>query len=254
MGQEIDRKGRDPSSDLRQDRAKPADPLPGGIQRLLGLASVDPEFLDMLLSHRGKLARVLGIGLSQSEERILAAVPDQKLREMALRLAPPAVPRRRFLRRLAAVAVMLLSGAGVVTACKTQGDAGKDALPDVPDEAGDDARVLVEKDVSVPVERPRGSWVMPYGIRGPRVMPDPHMARETEQHVTDPLDEDLVKERGCHPAESGGYMPMHWIDKPRCPGKKKASGAAKKPKKPKPWGVGVMFGFGGLGLRSAKKK
>ncbi len=88
-------------------------PVPTGIQRLLRLASVDPEFRQELVERRGELAAAAEIPLTPSEAAILAAIPAAQLDEMAVKLPPPPAPRRAFLRRTAATAVVLLGGAAL---------------------------------------------------------------------------------------------------------------------------------------------
>lgn len=228
MGRETDTRGRVPPG-------LELPPLPSGIQRLLRLASVDDAFRDMLVRRRGELARLLRIELTETEEAVLAAIPGRKLAQMAERLAPREVGRREFLRRLAGAAVMIVGG-GALAACNPRRTAG-DAQPvEVAGEPDRDARVIVEEAGPRRVHKTDNF----YGIKGPRVMPDPHMAREVREYYK-------KKWRPCVPSEDGPYMPQNADDKPRC-----------EEKKPKPvgkvQGPGVMFGYGGVGLEPAGKK
>jgi len=91
-------------------------PVPTGIQRLIRLASLDAEFLQELIEHRGAVAAAAGVPLTKSEEAILAAIDDRVLSEMVAKMPPPSPPRRAFLRQTAATAVVLLGGAALAEA------------------------------------------------------------------------------------------------------------------------------------------
>jgi hypothetical protein len=104
------------------DQAGGQPPVPTGIQRLLRLASVDEGFRRELCERRGELADVAGIALTGSERAVLAAIPAELLLDMASKLPLPPEPRRDFLRRTAATAVVLLGGAALgesVSGCRS---------------------------------------------------------------------------------------------------------------------------------------
>lgn len=93
---------------------------PQGLERLLRLASVNPEFLAILVEKRSAVATAAGVKLSEGEEAILEAVPRRQLEAMVARM--PGVPKKRhsFLRSTAATAVMLLGGAALSACCGDQ--------------------------------------------------------------------------------------------------------------------------------------
>jgi hypothetical protein len=91
-------------------------PVPTGIQKLLRLASVDDAFCEQLIQHRAAVAESAGVQLTRSEQAILSAIPADQLREMAQKMPLPAPPRREFLRRASAAALVLFGGAVVADA------------------------------------------------------------------------------------------------------------------------------------------
>ncbi len=104
-------------------------PVPTGIQQLLGLASLDPAFRQKLLDSPDEVAAVAGVKLTGSERAILAAIPAAQLQAMAEQMPLPPSPRRDFLRKSAATAVVLLGGAAMaegLSACEKSRD------PDAP--------------------------------------------------------------------------------------------------------------------------
>jgi len=131
-----------------------APPVPTGIQRLLRLASVDESFRHELLERRGEIAAVVGIELTSSERAVLAAIPAEQLRDMAAKLPLPPEPRRDFLRRSAATAVVLLGGAALsesVGACRRQTPGPPEPEPTRPD--GPPPPTGIQPDM--PPERPQ---------------------------------------------------------------------------------------------------
>jgi hypothetical protein len=94
------------------DHAKLPD-VPTGIQRLLRLASVDPQFRDELLERREELAQAAGVELTATERSVLRAISAKQLLGMCTRLPEPTPARRDFLRQSAATAVVLLGGAAL---------------------------------------------------------------------------------------------------------------------------------------------
>jgi hypothetical protein len=88
-------------------------PVPTGIQTLMRLAALDPAFRDELLARRGAVADAAGVGLTRSEQAILAAVPVAQLERMVATVPPPPADRRTFLRQAAGAAVLALGGAAL---------------------------------------------------------------------------------------------------------------------------------------------
>jgi hypothetical protein len=81
---------------------------------------VDERFRDELVERRASIAEVAGLTLTASEAAILGSIPDDQLREMAVKMPPPNPDRRAVLRQTAATAVVLLGGAAMaeaVSAC-----------------------------------------------------------------------------------------------------------------------------------------
>jgi hypothetical protein len=101
-------------------------PVPTGIQRLLRLAAVDPAFRQELISRRAGMAEPAGVTLTASEKAILDSIPAEQLAVMAESLPPEPEPRRDFLRKTAASAVVLLGGVAL-SSCDSC--AGKGASP-----------------------------------------------------------------------------------------------------------------------------
>ena len=104
---------------------------PRGLEQLLGLASVDPAFLALLVEKRSAVAEAAGVTLSKGEEAILGAVPRRQLEAMVARMPGVTRKSRSFLRSTAATAVMLLGGAAL-SACggdQSHGDAAEQEQP-----------------------------------------------------------------------------------------------------------------------------
>lgn len=138
---------------MSDPQGRSAVPVPVGLQTLLRLAAVDPAFREELVARRAAVAGAASVALTPSERAILAALPDEQLRQMAEQMPPPPSARRAFLRQTAATAVVLLGGAAMaatVEACCAdeapihrpdirEMDTAGGAAPDWPDEpAGED--------------------------------------------------------------------------------------------------------------------
>lgn len=98
---------------MSEPTSKTSFPVPVGLQTLLRMAAVDPAFRQELVQRRAEVATVAGVTLTRSEQAVLAALPDDQLRQMAAQLPPPPPKRRAFLRQTAATAVVLLGGAAL---------------------------------------------------------------------------------------------------------------------------------------------
>jgi hypothetical protein len=107
-------------------------PVPTGIQKLLRLAAVDRAFHRELLERRGELARAAGVEITESERRVLRAVPGAQLSAMIEGLPPPDEERRTFLRQTASTAVMLLGGAALAAMEGCTRGHRADVPPEVP--------------------------------------------------------------------------------------------------------------------------
>jgi hypothetical protein len=159
-----------------------APPVPTGIQRLLRLASVDEGFRSELLERRGEIAAAAGIELTGSERAVLAAIPAEQLRDMAAKLPLPPEPRRDFLRRSAATAVVLLGGAALgeaVGACRSQ-------TPGPSTDTVDGGR------------RPEQRPVETTGGAAPDIPPEPVPTRPTYPGPPTGIQPDLPPERPQH--------------------------------------------------------
>lgn len=62
-------------------------PVPTGIQRLLRLAAADEGFRRELLKQREQAAESAGLGLTASEQAIVAAIPAAQLTAMIAKIA-----------------------------------------------------------------------------------------------------------------------------------------------------------------------
>ena len=166
------------------------DQIPTGIQAMVSLASVDELFRDQLVRRRSAVAAAVGVWLTPSERAILDSIPEQLLRDLTERMAQPPQPRRSILRQIARTAVIALS-AGLISqaapGCATEeiDDPAGERGEQVAVEAQPGASPATEPAAEEPLSRVRGPMVMPYGIKGPSVMPDPHMARERHRLVQD---------------------------------------------------------------------
>lgn len=103
-------------------------PVPTGMQKLLRLAAVDPEFARELVLRRDQVAAAAGVELNARERAMLQAVPEEQLRAMIEILPPPPEARRDFLRKTAATAVVLLGGA-VLSGCEDKPQQTQQAVP-----------------------------------------------------------------------------------------------------------------------------
>jgi hypothetical protein len=171
-----------------------APPVPTGIQRLLRLASVDESFRRELLERRGEIAEVVGIELTSSEHAVLAAIPAEQLRDMAAKLPLPPEPRRDFLRRSAATAVVLLGGAALgesVGACRRQTPGPPEPTPSRPD--GPPAPQGIQPDM--PPERPEHRETETEGGAAPDMPPEPPPTRPNYPPPPTGIQPDLPPER-----------------------------------------------------------
>lgn len=95
--------GRPPGS------GKPVGDVPRGIEVLVKKASVDPEFRRLLLEKRAAAADAIELKLTQAEETMLAAVPQEQLETI---IANTHVPHRHRAAFLGCAAVAMLAVVG----------------------------------------------------------------------------------------------------------------------------------------------
>jgi TonB family protein len=93
---------------------EPSDEL-GGLETLLAMAAVEPEFARALATRRDEALAASGVEMSAGEKRVLRAAPGESLRQMSVSLESriPAASRRTFLLR-AGQAVALLAGTALL--------------------------------------------------------------------------------------------------------------------------------------------
>ncbi len=110
-------KSKNPKTKSKNDGLHP---IPTGLQSLLRLASVDPEFCEELIREREKAAHAAGIQLTRSETAMLRSITADGIRNMARGLPEPAMDRRSFLQQAARTAVLILGGAALARCTKTE--------------------------------------------------------------------------------------------------------------------------------------
>ena len=108
-------------------------PVPVGIQSLLRLAAEEESFKLELVERRADVAEAAGIELSESEKQILKVITTDQLTSMIEAIPPAPAPRRDFLRKTAATAVLLLGGAAL-DGCDSCSQKVTGARPDIPPE------------------------------------------------------------------------------------------------------------------------
>lgn len=86
--------------------------IPVGLERVLYLAAVEPEFQQQLLHKRDRAAQERGLPLRGSEQMMLRAVPEPQLLASiaAIDTSDSNLERRGFLRAVAASAVTMAAG------------------------------------------------------------------------------------------------------------------------------------------------
>jgi hypothetical protein len=132
-------------------------PVPEGIERLLGRAAGDQSFRLRLLADRVGAARTAGIGLSASEEALLASVSAEQLEQLIAHAASVAPPRRHFLQTTLGWLAGAIGVSALAAGCKKRpqpGPAPTGVRPDVPDDSGPATRGIRP---DVPTEKPKPS-------------------------------------------------------------------------------------------------
>jgi hypothetical protein len=119
--------------------ARELPPIPAGLEELLGIAAVERQFADVLISdERQRAVEASGVELTTTERTILASVGEGALRQMVSRLALTEQDRRYFLSRAATVVAALVGGGAVASTagCRDRGwgQAVTGARPDRPEE------------------------------------------------------------------------------------------------------------------------
>ncbi len=87
-------------------------PVPVGIEQLMAMAAVDPDFAEALYVDQESAVAASGVELTATERGILAATPEPALRQMVGNVggAIPDEERRAFLGRSAAALLALVGG------------------------------------------------------------------------------------------------------------------------------------------------
>jgi hypothetical protein len=110
--------------------------VPAGVERVLCLAAVDPEFRAALLGEdRERAIARRRLRLRESERRMLQLAPAAQLEAaiQGLDISPENLERRRFMGAVAASAAAIAAAGGSVAGC---GDNDQDKDSGVPTEAG----------------------------------------------------------------------------------------------------------------------
>ena len=102
----------DGQKDTGSDKRSGTRPVPAGLERLLEMAAVDPDFCRALLDRRGELTAVFGVHLTPTERKTLALIDKETLRKTirAMRRQTQELDRdrREFLSTAAKVALAVL--------------------------------------------------------------------------------------------------------------------------------------------------
>jgi len=88
--------------------------IPVGVEELLSMAAVEPEFAQALMERPEETIQASGVALTESEQAILKSVGPGNLAAMidGVRGVMPDEQRRDFLGRSAAAVLLLASGVG----------------------------------------------------------------------------------------------------------------------------------------------
>jgi hypothetical protein len=103
---------------------RPLVQIPVGLERLLGMAAVDPRFCEALILDWRQATAAAGFELTGAERQILEAIGDAQLQQMASQMDQRLVDeqRRSFLSQAGAALVVLAGGATVAASaagCRT---------------------------------------------------------------------------------------------------------------------------------------
>ncbi len=154
---------------------------PGGIEQLVALAAHDPKFRERLFADRLKAAKKARVRLTESEQMLLGAIPDEQL-ATTIDNATPARPARRGFLQVAAGLVGALSGGAALGGCKDAPGPVGGARPDEPAPATDGIRPDVPQEASEG-DRPD---VPPLGTAASRARgEEPQPPKESEEDETD---------------------------------------------------------------------
>lgn len=105
----------EPVAAVASQGASESGPALGGLETLLAMAAVEPEFARALATRREEALAASGVEMSVGERRVLRSTPSESLRQMSARLEPriPAASRRTFLRR-AGQSLAVLAGTALL--------------------------------------------------------------------------------------------------------------------------------------------
>jgi len=114
--------------------------IPVGIEKVLCLAAIEPEFRDELLSKRLGAVEARGLELRDSEQAMLRAAPRAQLEAAidGLDVSEGNLGRRSFMRHVAAAAVTLAAGEAL-SGCEIEGPSPDGG--DTPDVNGHDLEI-----------------------------------------------------------------------------------------------------------------
>jgi hypothetical protein len=163
-------------------------PVPTGIQSLLRLAAEDSAFKNELAERRSEVAEAAGVELTESEKQILKVITTDQLTAMVEAIPPAPAPRRDFLRKTAATAVMLLGGAAL-EGCDSCSGKVTGARPDVPPEPKpEQPPEKIELYHGIRPDRPKERPSPPGGARPdvPEPKPEPPVEKPDDQFAKPP--------------------------------------------------------------------
>ncbi len=114
--------------------------VPRGIEVLLKKASVDPEFRELLLKHRGAAAGAIELELTPAEIAILKAIPAEQLEQLISQTVVPVEQRRVFLGRAAAAMLAVIGATLALQMCRPAASRGIQSDRPRPKPAGSNSR------------------------------------------------------------------------------------------------------------------
>jgi hypothetical protein len=166
---------------------KENDELPVGIENLLALAALDARLRDALCERPFEVAAAAGIALTATESAVLGSLAPDEIRRMAARAPLPEPPHRPLFQQVLDAALVALGLA--VLGCTNPSNRATDEADPTPESItspvrGDEAGAMLppETDDGPPLPDLRGTRKRDplYGLRGPRVMPDPHLGHSRD--------------------------------------------------------------------------
>lgn len=172
------------------------DPIPTGIQSLVGMASVDEAFRNELVQRRSAIAAAAGVKLTATERAILDSIPGELLQELTEQMVLPPQPHFSLLRQVARSAVVALS-AGLISQAAPGCGPGQ-PQPAIGEQVAPEAEMSQPQDNGDPAPDAAAELEeRSLNVLGPMVMPAPYNLKPAKLRfeivaVKGPLSKEVV--------------------------------------------------------------